>query len=120
MNSFLYVVLGLAAGVLAGIFGIGGGIVIVPALILLAKFAPQTATGTSLAIFLFPVGLFGAWAYYKEGHVRVVPAMLLALGVLCGSYFGARLAQQMSPLLLRRSFAVFLVLVAVRMWWGKA
>jgi uncharacterized membrane protein YfcA len=120
MNNFLYVAIGLGAGVLAGMFGIGGGIVIVPALILLAKFPPQTATGTSLAIFLFPVGLFGAWAYYKGGNVRIVPALLLALGVLLGSYFGARIAQAVSPLILRRSFAVFLLLVAARMWWGKA
>src|SRR5688572_14689776 len=115
MNTILFITIGLGAGVLAGIFGIGGGIVIVPAPILLAKFTPQTATGTSLAIFLFPLGPFGAWAYYTEGNVRIVPALLLALGVLCGSYFGARIAQQMSPLLLRRSFAVFLVLVAARL-----
>lgn len=119
MTNLLFVVIGLVAGVLAGMFGIGGGILIVPALILLAQFNPQTATGTSLAIFLFPIGALGAWAYYKEGHVRVVPALLLALGVFLGSYFGAKIAQQMSPLLLKRSFAVFLVIVAARMWWGK-
>jgi len=119
MHNFLFVAIGLGAGVLAGMFGIGGGIVVVPALILFARYAPQTATGTSLAIFLFPIGLLGAWAYYKEGHVRIVPALLLALGVFCGSYFGARLALHMSPLLLKRSFAVFLLLVAMRMWWGK-
>lgn len=120
MNYALYIVIGLAAGVLAGMFGIGGGILIVPALILLAKFTPQMATGTSLAIFLFPVGLFGAWSYYKEGNVRVVPALLLATGVLLASPLGAWIAQQMSPQLLRRSFAVFLVLVAARLWFGKA
>ena len=120
MNNVLFVVIGLAAGVLAGMFGIGGGILVVPALILLMKFTPQMATGTSLAIFLFPIGLFGAWEYYKEGNVRFVAAMLLAVGVLLGSPFGARLAQSVSPLTLRRSFAVFLVLVAARMWWGKA
>ena len=119
MNNLLFVAIGLCAGVLAGMFGIGGGIVIVPALILLARFAPQTATGTSLAIFLLPVGALGAWTYYKEGHVRVMPAVLLALGVLLGSPVGAKIAQQMSPLVLKRSFAVFLVLVAARMWWGK-
>jgi uncharacterized protein len=119
MNNLIFVVIGFGAGVLAGMFGIGGGIVIVPALILLAKFAPQMATGTSLAIFLFPVGLFGAWSYYKAGHVRVVPAVLMAAGLMAGSPLGARIAQQFSPLMLRRSFAVFLVLVAARMWWGK-
>lgn len=119
MNHLLFVVIGLGAGVLAGMFGIGGGIVIVPALILLAKFAPQTATGTSLAIFLMPVGLLGAWSYYKGGHVRVVPALLLALGVFLGSPFGARIAQGMSQLALKRAFSLLLVAVAVRLWFGK-
>jgi uncharacterized membrane protein YfcA len=120
MNYALFFVIGIAAGVLAGMFGIGGGILIVPALILLAKFTPQVATGTSLAIFLFPVGMFGAWSYYKEGNVRVVPAVLMAAGLLLASPVGARIAQQMSPQMLRRSFAVFLVVVAARMWFGKA
>lgn len=119
MNNFLFVAIGLFAGVLAGMFGIGGGIVIVPALILLAKFPPHTATGTSLAIFLLPVGLLGAYAYYKEGNVRVVPALLIALGVFLGSYFGARIAQQLSPVVLKRAFSVLLVVVAARMWFGK-
>jgi uncharacterized membrane protein YfcA len=119
MNPLLFVAIGLGAGVLAGIFGIGGGIVIVPALILLAKFAPQTATGTSLAIFLLPIGALGAWTYYKEGHVRVVPALLLALGVFLGSPVGAKIAQSISALALKRTFAVFLVAVAARLWFGK-
>jgi len=119
MTHLVYVLIGLTAGVLAGMFGIGGGILIVPALILLLKYSPQLATGTSLAIFLFPVGLFGAWEYYKEGNVRIVPAALLALGVLLGSPFGARLALLVSPLMLQRSFAVFLVLVAARLWFAK-
>jgi uncharacterized membrane protein YfcA len=78
------------------------------------------ATGTSLAIFLFPIGLFGAWAYYKEGNVRIVPALLIAAGILFGSPVGAWIAQQMTPVVLRRSFAVFLVVVATRLWFGKA
>lgn len=119
MSHLLFLAIGFGAGILAGMFGIGGGIVIVPALILLARFAPQTATGTSLAIFLFPIGLLGAWAYYKEGHVRMVPALLLALGVFLGSPIGAKFAQGMSSLALRRTFALFLVVVAVRMWFGK-
>ena len=119
MNNLIFLGIGLMAGVLAGTFGIGGGIVIVPALILLTRFTPQVATGTSLAIFLFPVGLLGAYQYYKEGHVRILPAVLMAIGLFCGSPFGAKIAQSMSPLMLRRSFAVFLVLVAGRMWFAK-
>lgn len=119
MTHLLFVAIGFGAGILAGMFGIGGGIVIVPALILLAHFTPQTATGTSLAIFLFPIGLLGAWSYYKEGHVRILAALLLALGVFLGSPVGARIAQSISSLALRRAFAAFLVIVAARMWFGK-
>ena len=119
MHNLIFVAIGLGTGIMAGIFGIGGGIIIVPALILLAKFPPQNATGTSLAVFLLPVGLLGAYAYYKEGHVRVAPALLIALGVFLGGYFGARISLQMSPQMLKRSFAVLLVAVATRMWFLK-
>lgn len=119
MTNLIFLGIGLGAGILAGIFGIGGGIIIVPALVLLAKFGPQQAAGTSLAVFLLPVGLLGAMAYYKEGHVRVVPALLIALGVFIGGYLGARVSLQLSPLTLKRSFAVLLVTVAARMWFAK-
>ena len=119
MQFLLFVVIGLGAGVLAGIFGIGGGIVIVPGLILLAKLPVQTATGTSLAALLLPVGALGAWAYYREGNVRVVPAIWVAVGLFFGAYIGARVAQQVSTLVLQRAFALFLVAIAIRMWFGK-
>lgn len=119
MNNLIFIAIGLAAGVLAGMFGIGGGVVIVPALILLTRLAPQTATGTSLAALLLPVGALGAWAYYKEGHVRLLPALWIALGLFFGAYVGARIAQGMSAMALKRSFAVFLVIIAARMWFSK-
>ena len=78
----LFIAIGLAAGVLAGMFGIGGGIVIGPALILLAKFQPQTATGTSLGALLLPVGALGAWEYYRRGHLNIAASLWIALGLL--------------------------------------
>lgn len=117
--TLLFLGIGLAAGVLAGLFGIGGGILIVPALVLLARFSPQLAAGTSLAVFLLPIGALGAWAHYRHGHVRIGAALVIALGVFCGAYVGARLSQVVSPVALRRGFAVLLVLVAARMWMGK-
>jgi uncharacterized protein len=119
MTNILFILIGLAAGVLAGMFGIGGGVLIVPALILLTKMSPQSATGTSLAALLLPVGALGAWAYYKEGYVRAVPATWITLGLFVGVYFGARIALQMSSVTLQRAFSVFLAVVAVRMWFGK-
>src|SRR5438128_12474791 len=113
----LFIAIGLIAGVLAGLFGIGGGIVIAPALILLARFAPQMATGTSLGALLLPVGALGAWEYYKRGHLNLPAAMWIALGLFIGAWFGARIAQSVSGTTLQRSFAVFLLIVAVRVWW---
>ena len=85
MTNLIFIVIGLAAGVLAGMFGIGGGILIVPALILLARLSPQVATGTSLGALLLPVGALGAWAYYKEGHLRIIPALWIGLGIFFGA-----------------------------------
>ena len=114
----LFVAIGLGAGVLSGVFGIGGSVVIVPALLLIAHMEPQTATGTSLGALLLPVGALGAWSYYRRGHLNVAAALAIALGLFVGAYFGARLAQGMAPGVLRRAFAVFLVAVAARIWWA--
>ena len=112
----LFIAIGLIAGVLSGLFGIGGGIVIVPALLFLARMSPLTATGTSLAALLLPVGALGAYEYYKTGHLEPVASLWIAVGLLFGAYAGARLAQHMSPVMLKRAFSVFLVLIAARMW----
>src|SRR6267154_2693149 len=76
--SLIYLAIGLAAGLLSGLFGIGGGILIVPALLLVGRMQPATATGTSLGALLLPVGALGAWQYYKHGHVDVKASMLIA------------------------------------------
>lgn len=116
--SVIFIVIGLFAGVLSGLFGIGGGVVIVPALILFAKLPPIAATGTSLAALLLPVGALGAWEYYRKGNLNISAALWVALGLFLGAWVGAKLAHQLSPLQLRRAFAVFLVLVAGKVWWG--
>lgn len=112
----VFLAIGLAAGVLSGLFGIGGGIVIVPALLYVARMQPATATGTSLGALLLPVGALGAWEYYRHGHVDVRASLLLAVGLTGGAYFGARLNQLLSPVQAKRAFAVFLLAVAVRLW----
>lgn len=117
MTAFLFLVIGSIAGVLSGMFGIGGGIVIVPALMLIAKMAPLTATGTSLAALLLPVGALGAWEYYRNGNIDVRAALLVALGLFVGAWFGARIAHTVGDEGVKKAFAVFLVLVAGRIWW---
>ena len=112
-----YLLVGLVAGLLSGVFGIGGGVIIVPALILFAGMKPHTATGTSLGALLLPVGLLGAWQYWQRGDVHVSAALLLALGLFVGALFGARVGLAVTPRVMERSFAVLLLVVAVRLWW---
>jgi uncharacterized protein len=113
---FVFLAIGLAAGLLSGVFGIGGGILIVPALLFFAKMAPSTATGTSLGALLLPVGALGAWQYYKNGHVNVTASLLIACGLFLGAYFGARVGLSLNPTTAKKSFAVFLLLVSARIW----
>ena len=112
----LFLAIGLGAGVLSGLFGIGGGVVIVPALLYFARMQPAMATGTSLGALLLPVGALGAWEFYRNGNVDVRASLLLAAGLFVGAYGGARLNQLLSPVQAKRAFAVFLVAVAVRLW----
>ena len=114
----VFIAIGFFAGILSGLFGIGGGVVIVPALIFFARLTPISATGTSLAALLLPVGALGAWEYYRKGHLNISAALFVALGLFLGAWIGARLAQHLSPVQLKRAFAVFLVLVAGRMWFS--
>lgn len=116
--TLTFLLIGLGAGVLSGLFGIGGGVLIVPALIFLARMEPTTATGTSLGALLLPVGLLGAWEYHRNGNLDLGASVLIAAGLFVGVWFGARFAQTLSPVALTRAFAAFLVLVAARMWWG--
>lgn len=111
-----FLLIGLGAGVLSGMFGIGGGIVIVPALVFFAGMVQKTATGTSLAALLLPVGALGAWQYHKAGSLDTRAALLLAPGLLFGALIGARIALQLPTRDLQRAFAVFLMLVAGRLW----
>src|SRR3954465_15818970 len=118
----VFLAIGLSAGVLSGLFGIGGGILIIPSLIFFAQFHTKLAIGTSLGAMLLPVGLLGAYAYYQDGNLNIKASLLIGMGLFCGAYGGARLAQQISAPTLQRLFAVFILIMAVRLWLeaGKA
>jgi hypothetical protein len=112
-----FLAIGVIAGLLSGLFGIGGGVVIVPALVLVANMKIETATGTSLASLLLPVGALGAWHYYRNGYVEIKPAMWIAIGLTLGAFLGAHLALRLPMRDLQRVFAVFLAFVAAHLWW---
>lgn len=120
MTEFISLLaIGLVAGVLGGMFGIGGGLVIVPALVFLLKMKQFDALGTSLAALIPPVGLLGAFEYYQNGHMNLKYAILIAVGLFVGFYFGAKITLGLSPDTARKAYAVFLVLVATKMLLGK-
>lgn len=109
----------LAAGVCAGVFGIGGGVVIVPILVFLFGFNQHAANGTSLVALLLPVGALGVYKYYVDGKItpeNIKMGLLIGVGIFVGTYLGAFISIGMSPSVLRKSFAVFLVLVSIRLW----
>jgi hypothetical protein len=113
---FLYVLIGVAAGVLSGLFGIGGGMLIVPALVIVAQFHLKLALGTSLGALLLPVGVLGAYTYHQHGNLDLKASLLLGIGLFFGAWGGARLAHVLPPATLQRMFAVFLVAAAARLW----
>ena len=115
MDIFILLGVGLAAGVLSGMFGIGGGVIIVPALIYVMKLKPTEAMATSLAALIPPVGLLGAYEYYRNGSIHVLTAVLVAAGLFVGAYFGAKISLNLPGDMVRRLYAVFLLAVAVKM-----
>ena len=116
MTWVLVALLGVLAGIVSGLFGVGGAIVIVPGLVLLAHLPQHTAHGTSLAALAVPLGfVVGTLQYYKRGQVNLAFAIVIALGLMVGAYFGSRLAGSMSDVMLRRVFGAFLLIVSVRL-----
>ncbi len=108
---------GLTAGVLSGVVGIGGGIIIVPALVYFLAFDQRTAQGTSLAILLLPIGLLGVIQFYKAGYVNIPVTAVIAVAFFIGSYFGSRIALTVPQDMLKKIFAVVLILIAAKMLW---
>jgi uncharacterized membrane protein YfcA len=112
----ILLLIGVVAGILSGLFGVGGGILIVPALMLVANYHLKLALGTSLGALLLPVGLLGAFTYYQHGNLDLKASLLLAAGLFFGAYGGAWLAHSIPAATLQRMFAVFMVVAAVRLW----
>lgn len=111
----ILLLIGLAAGMLGGLVGVGGGIIIVPALVYFLAYSQKTAQGTSLAMLLLPVGILGFFQYYKAGHVNLKATGIIALAFIAGSYFGSKIALSVSQEMLKKAFAFLLIAVAIKM-----
>ncbi len=113
--NILYLILGLVTGIFGGLLGIGGATIVIPALIFLFGFTQHQAQGTILAAMVPPIGLLAAMRYYQAGHVKISVALLIALGFFIGGYFGARIAELIPDVMLKRIFGVFLLLISLKM-----
>ncbi|HEX9935062.1 MAG TPA: sulfite exporter TauE/SafE family protein [bacterium] len=112
-SILIFVLIGITAGLIAGFFGLGGGLIIVPALVYFAGFSQHAATGTSLAILLPPVGLGAVLEYYRKGHVDIRAAAVIALCLFVSAWVASRLAGKTNPLHLRLAFGIFIILVGI-------
>ena len=110
----ILLILGIAAGMLSGLVGVGGGIIIVPGLVFFLAFSQKMAQGTSLGILLLPLGILGVIQYYKKGYVDLKVLAVISVAFLVGNYFGSKLALSLSQETLKKIFAAFLIVVAVK------
>jgi uncharacterized membrane protein YfcA len=108
----LLIIVGVAAGMLSGLVGLGGGVIIVPALVFLLGFSQYQATGTSLGILLLPAGIFAVMNYYKKGYIDIKVVLLIFAGFLIGGYLGSKISLSLPQATLKKIFAVVLILIA--------
>lgn len=108
-HYILLILIGLAAGICSGLFGIGGGVLIVPALVFLLKFPIHRAVGTSLAVLLPPIGAAAVFAYYRTGNVDIKAAAMIAVTVFVGAWLGAQIASRFDEQTMRMLFGFFLI-----------
>jgi len=111
----ILILIGLASGMLSGLVGVGGGIIIVPSLIYFLDFSQKQAQGTSLGILLLPIGILGVIQYYKQGEIDLKVVVIVSLAFLIGNFFGSKFAISLSDAVLKKTFAILMVLIAVKM-----
>ncbi len=111
----LLVLVGLAAGFLSGLIGIGGGVIIVPALVFFLGFTQKQAQGTSLGILLLPVGILAVMQYYKQGYLNINYVIVVSIAFVAGGFLGSKLAISLSDEKVKKIFAVIMMLIALKM-----
>ena len=114
MNAIIYGLIGIMAGVFGGVFGLGGGIIMVPAMVFVLGMSQHQAQGTTLAIMLPPVFLFAVWRYYTNGHVNVPMAIFASVGLTIGAYIGANYVQGVPDVALKKAFGVLLLIIGIK------
>jgi len=115
LTIFILIIIGLSAGVLSGFAGVGGGVIVIPALVFLLGMTQFEAQGTSLALMIPPIGILAAMNYYKEGYINWRYAIILALFFFIGGYIGSKLALTIPQNIIKKGFAVFIILVGIKM-----
>jgi uncharacterized membrane protein YfcA len=113
------VIIGLLAGIFSGLLGVGGGLVMIPLMVVLLGYSQHEAQGTSLAVLAIPVTFLAAYNYYTEGFVNWKFALIIAVSFLIGGYFGSKLAISIDKELLKKIFGVILIIAAIKMFFGK-
>ncbi len=113
----ILLIVGLMAGALSGFVGVGGGIIIVPAMIYFMNMNQMQAQGISLALLMLPVGVLGVVNYYKAGHIQFSYVLLMAVGFIVGNYFGSKYAMRVPEHKIKFFFSVLMLYVAVQMLW---
>jgi len=119
MLWLIFALSGLLAGVLGGLLGIGGATIIIPSLVLLANFDQKLAQGTTVFLMVFPIGLLAAIEYYRAGYVRVKEGIIIAIFFFIGGLIGSKLSLKLDSSLLRKLFSIFLIFIAIRMFFSK-
>ena len=113
------ILIGLSAGIISGLIGIGGAVIMIPALVLILKFTQHLSQGTTLAAMVPPIGILAAYEYYKNGYVDIPVAAFIALGFIVGGFIGAKFAVNLDDALLKKIFGFILLLISLRMILGK-
>lgn len=119
MNLIIYVVIGVVAGILSGLFGIGGGIIIIPGLMFLKGFPQLKAQGTSLIAMLPPVGILAFIEYYKKGNTDLYAGIIICITMIISAKFGGQLANMLPINIMRKAFGIFVILVGIKTFLGK-
>uniref|UniRef100_UPI0032176CC4 sulfite exporter TauE/SafE family protein n=1 Tax=uncultured Draconibacterium sp. TaxID=1573823 RepID=UPI0032176CC4 len=115
----ILIVIGILSGILAGVFGVGGAIIVIPALVFILGLSQHEAQGTSLAFMLPPVGILATWNYWKAGHVNWKIALVLSLTFVLGAWLGSHFSLNISDRSLRRAFGVLMIIMALKMIFSK-